>query len=90
MTAPSTKGSDYYRLHFDSKKCRIEVMYLGMDSVDDLMSGVYDSVEQLPDWVQERLATLSMLSYEPPTELVKGVGRRINERTYWVEKPDPC
>lgn len=90
MTTPSTKGSDYYRVSLDSKNCGVSVMYLGMDSVDDTMSGIYHSVQELPQWMQERLATLSMLSYEPPTELVTGVGRRISKRTYWVEKPDPC
>jgi hypothetical protein len=90
MIAPYPKGSDYYRVSLDSKNCGVSVMYLGMDSVDDTMSGIYDSVEQLPHWMQERLATLSMLSYEPPTEKVEGVGRRISKRTYWVEKPNPC
>ena len=84
------KEKDYYRVAFSLTTDKINVMYLGIELVDDSLSADYDSVEQLPKWMQERLAILSMLSYEPPTEIVDGVGRRINKSIYWVEKPDVC
>lgn len=84
------KEKDYYRVAFDTVQAKISVTYLGIESVDDSLSSDYDCVEQLPQWMQERLAMLNMLSYEPPTEIVDGVGRRISKSTYWVEKPDVC
>ena len=55
--------------------------------VDDLATGEYACVHDLPKWVQERLAVLMMMSYTPPTEEVEGVGRRISRNVYWVFKP---
>mgnify|MGYP006982495615 FL=1 len=41
-------------------------------------------IDDLPEWIQKKVAVLSTLSYEPPTEYVKGVGRRISRYVYWV------
>jgi hypothetical protein len=67
---------------------RIEVLCFGIESIDTELEGYYDSLQDLPKWVQERIALLSMLKSEPPTEDVEGVGRRINVSTYWVYKPN--
>jgi len=78
----------YYRVSIG--KPYIEVLSLDLENVDDDLNGVYDDLSDLPTWMQERIAMLSMLSFTPPTETVPGVGRRISEVTYWVEKPDSC
>lgn len=78
----------YYRL-FIGKRF-VEVTSLEMGNVDDSLNGLYDDLSDLPDWMQERIAMLNMLSFKPPTETVDGVGRRISEFTYWVQRPDPC
>lgn len=80
----------YYRVQIAKVIGIIEVVSLDMESVDDPINGSYDSLSDLPQWMQERIAMLSMLSFKPPTETVPGVGRRIGEFTYWVEKPDSC
>ena len=67
---------------------RVEVLCFGIESIDTELEGYYDSLQDLPKWVQERIALLSMLKSEPPTEDVEGVGRRISESTYWVYKPN--
>jgi hypothetical protein len=64
------------------------VICLDIEMVDDQYEAVYDSLEDLPQWIQDRLAVLSMLSYDPPTEIVSGIGRRISKDTFWVYKPD--
>jgi len=81
---------DCYRVYVGGmpNPTHVSVMYLGMELVDDELSGEYDGLEYLPKWMQSRLATLSMLNYEPPTETIEGVGRRIAKYTYWVQKPD--
>lgn len=67
---------------------RFDVSSFDMDVlVDDGVVGFYDSGDDLPDWLQERLSILSMLSPEPPTETIEGVGRRISRFVYWVVSP---
>jgi hypothetical protein len=82
--------NDVYRVSIgtNSNFKYVSVVYLGMEVVDDQVSGEYDTLELLPEWVRSRIATLSMLSCNPPTETVEGVGRRITKNTYWVQKPD--
>lgn len=45
---------------------------------------VFYHEEDLPQWIRERLAVLAMESFEPPTEDIPNVGRRISEWVYWV------
>ena len=41
-------------------------------------------LEELPQWMQEKVALLMMTSSIPPTVDVEMVGRRINQNTFWV------
>lgn len=66
----------------------VDVMCLGVEKVDSQIDGHYDRPDQLPDWVQERLAILMMMDATPPTTEVGGVGRRISTHIYWVYTPD--
>lgn len=45
-------------------------------------------VSALPTDVKHKLAVLSMRDYTPPTELVVGVGRRIDRDTFWIFQPE--
>ena len=38
--------------------------------------------------LKKGVAILSMTSAEPPTQEVTGIGRRIDEDTYWLYEPD--
>jgi hypothetical protein len=75
---------DIYRVDVEPPN-HIEVVCFGIDKLDDTVEGVYDNINNLPIWMQERLSVLSML---PPNTAgmndVKGVGRRITESIYWV------
>lgn len=44
-------------------------------------------MDDLPMWVQRRLAVLSTFLTTPPIPDVVGVGRRISENVYWVYFP---
>ena len=45
----------------------------------------YTSADELPEWVQLKLATLMLLdSDEPNKKEIVGIGRRISENVYWV------
>lgn len=83
------KTKTYYRVAI-SQQAFVDVLSLDMQDVDDTLNGMYDDLSDLPSWMQERIAMLNMLSFKPPTETVDGVGRRITEFTYWVQKPDSC
>lgn len=65
----------------------VNVICFGIESVDSTLEGHYDRIDDLPNWVKERLAILNMMSSTPPTEEVEGVGRRISEDVYWVFAP---
>jgi hypothetical protein len=85
MSPNETQEDPAYRVIIDeSKKNSIKVQCIGMYCVDSMVDGSYSGMEELPQWMQEKVALLMMTSYIPPTIDVKGVGRRINERTFWV------
>jgi hypothetical protein len=65
----------------------IDVVCFGLESVDSALEGHYDRVDDLPDWVKERLAVLMVLDSTPPTGELAGVGRRISESVFWVYAP---
>jgi hypothetical protein len=77
-------NDDIYRVNV-SPPTHIEVICFGIDKLDDTIEGVYDNINDLPNWMQERLSVLSML---PPNTSggndVEGIGRRITESIYWV------
>jgi len=73
-----------YRAQVDYDTNAIEVTCIGINCVDSALEGMYSSVDDLPDWFIGRLAVLSICDADPPTLLIEGVGRRIDEHTYWV------
>ena len=70
------------------ERSRITVVCLSTECVDPPEVGEYTSVSDLPNWVQERIAVLLLMSSKPPTQFVEGIGRRISENVFWVFKPD--
>ena len=62
----------------------VNIVCLGMDMLDPQAEGDYDSVDDLPKWVQDRLAVLMITPLTPPTKEVDGIGRRIGANIYWV------
>ena len=73
-----------YRVMVDDGKNCIRVQCIGMYCVDSDIEGLYSVLEELPQWMQEKVALLMMTSTDPPTVPVEGVGKRISENTFWV------
>ena len=73
-----------YRVLLNDETKLVHVISFGMERVDVSPERVYNSVNDLPEWMQEGIALLMMTSAEPPTNEVEGVGRRIDETTYWL------
>ena len=75
---------------FEDKLMRIEILDDdGNVNVDTIALGVHEvnirvHVNDLSKDVQEKLAVLLMRSYEPPTEMLEGIGRRIDRTVFWV------
>ena len=61
-----------YRVNIEFDTKTVNVTCFGINSVDSDVEGAYASVEELPEWMQLRLATLSMLD-PPPTTGINGV-----------------
>ena len=51
---------------------------------DYLLASKIHHINKLPSWMRRKLAVLKMRSYEPPTEDIPEIGRRINKYTFWV------
>lgn len=61
-----------------------DVVYLGLDIADiGKHTGVRETTN-LPKYVQQRLAILMTCDPTPPTFNVEGVGRRLDEHTFWI------
>jgi hypothetical protein len=75
-----------YRVLVSPATGKIEVLCLGIDSVDLEVEGVYANSSLLPAWVQERLAVLFMMKVDPPQTKIEGVGMRVDDNTFWVLK----
>lgn len=75
---------DIYRVFISPRTGKAHVECVGLECNLTEIEGVYASVDELPDWVHERVMLLSMTSCEPPTKPIRGLGHRINEFTFWV------
>ena len=69
-----------------TEKGGVEVVCFDLENVDSELEGYYDEVSDLPTWVQERIAVLSVCNPDPPTPVVEGIGRRISEGIFWIYK----
>jgi hypothetical protein len=65
----------------------INTMYFGIVRVDSPTTEVYETYDNLPEWMKDRLAVLIMLKPSPQESIVYGVGRRITESVFWAVEP---
>tara|TARA_R110000782_G_scaffold171008_1_gene262724 strand:+ start:1213 stop:1491 length:279 start_codon:yes stop_codon:yes gene_type:complete len=79
-------ADNVYRVEIRYDAGDVEVTCIGMNCVDAEANGLYDLREPLPKWLEEKLAILMLCDPTPPTEPVEGIGRRVDERTFWVQK----
>jgi hypothetical protein len=77
------KDAAIWRISFDPSGA-VSRMYVGFP--DREHATITTTPENLPGWVQERIAALNVFGDNLPTPYVDGVGRRINKSTYYVEE----
>lgn len=59
-------------------------MYIGLSPIDSERIITYNTVSEIPEWINDRIAVLRMLPCDPTNSVVFGVGRRISEHVFWV------
>lgn len=76
------KDKYIYRVEFINGMARVTHFEVATGCPD--LPANYDNIDDLPMWIQKRVAVLSGMSYETPTKYLENVGRRIAENIYWV------
>lgn len=72
-----------YSVHFDSATDTIKMSVVDPKNNDKIDYTVYDSPDELPEWVQRKLAVLQVVGEKGNVE---NVGWNLNEETAWVYK----
>lgn len=62
----------------------VESIYIGFCPIDSERTKTYTTSQELPEWIQDRVAVLRMMPPDPNKSIVYGVGRRVSETIYWV------
>lgn len=84
---PSCADDYTYRVNIEADGS-IHIVCFGLPTVDSNCEGHYDKADDLPNWVQDRLAILMMTPNVKPTPDIRGVGRRISGSVFWIYAPD--
>ena len=82
MSHYNTQDYTLYRVKIDVNTKRVNVSCLGMYCVDSELKEWYESVDDLPKWVQERLALLMML--EPKLDYKSDIGYRASDSEFFI------
>ena len=77
----NTQDYTLYQVKIYSDTKRVHVSCLGMYCVDSELKEWYESVDDLPKWVREKLAVLMMLE---PTKHKPELGYRINDNEFYI------
>ena len=76
----ATMTTQTYRIAVEPSG-RVNITTWGL--AEDIDRG-YDSVDDLPEWMQRKIAVLMIFDPEKPMDEIKGIGRRISRGTFWV------
>lgn len=58
--------------------------YEMLDAFDPQLKKWYESIDELPKWVQDKIAVLMLLDHTKTNEEIENVGRRISKDVFWV------
>ena len=73
-----------YRVEFVGDTARVQCFGIPIKPYAIFEKEVMIPINDLPDWITRRVAVLCTMSYEPPTEYVNKIGRRISKNVYWI------
>ena len=70
-----------YHITVSNTTGHVDCTCLGMECVDTVLKHIYSSVDEMPLWVQERIALLMML--ESKTTL-GNIGMKLDDNTFLI------
>ena len=76
---PQNGGNSFHGVMINDR--RVDVTCVGMDCVDSSLDDVYDTVDDMPVWVQERIAMLMVCK---DGQTIDHIGRRVDDSTFWL------
>ena len=82
MSYNNTQDYTLYQVKIDANTKRVHVLCLGMYCVDSELKEWYESVDDLPKWVQEKLALLMMLV--PMLEYNSEIWYRASDSEFYI------
>ena len=80
------KKDPVYRIRIYEDSSVETSCYDMLDNFKPELDNHYEHLDDLPDWVQNKLAVLMLLDHKVNNEEVKDIGRRISEDIFWVFK----
>ena len=80
------KTNPVYRIRIHEDSSVETTCYDMLDNFKPELDNHYGHIDDLPSWVQDKLAVLMLLDHKVRNEEVKDVGRRISEDVFWVFK----
>jgi hypothetical protein len=82
----TAKGKTTYRICVSGGTVTTE-NFTFLDGFESELDAKYESVDKLPQWVQDRLAVLMILDPDsPPQKEIENIGIRISSEVFWVFK----
>ena len=82
MSHYNVEDNTLYHIKVDADTKRVHVSCLGMYCVDSELKEWYDSVDDLPKWVRDKLAVLMML--EPMLAYNSEIGYRASDHEFYI------
>jgi hypothetical protein len=76
-----------YRVKVNNDTDSVEIACIGMDCIDSPIKDGYYCHKDVPEWMANKLAVLGITTYGATQAWLDGVGKRIDEDTYWVYAP---
>ena len=68
-----------YRLEINGTKVNCLIWGIALSE-----KRVYDSIEDLPPWMQSKLSVLMLLDPDKINNEITDVGKRISKRVFWI------
>jgi hypothetical protein len=78
------KEEPIYRLVLHDDGTVETTCYEMLDAFDPQLKKWYESIDELPKWVQDKIAVLMLLDHTKTNEEIENVGRRISKDVFWV------
>lgn len=73
-----------YRVEFVGDTAKVQCFGIPIHVCTEFEHETVIPIADLPDWIARRVAVLCTMSYQPPTEFVNEIGRRIDKYVYWI------